>query len=192
MSISSIANTASLTDVEVLRRSAREPALFAILVERYEKPFLRKAQTIVRTREDAEEVVQDTFTRIYLYADRYSQQKGAKFTSWAYTILIRVALTRYTKLKRKREAIITLTPDYYESFPDANADNFIERLSIRNEVLAILSKMPEKASRMLRLQFIEGYTQEEIAKKEGVSISAVKTRVHRAKKLFKKEAKNHD
>ena len=45
--------------------------------------------------------------------------------------------------------------------------------------------MPESAARILRLQFLEGKSQEEIAVSEGSTISAIKTRVHRAKKLFK-------
>ena len=51
--------------------------------------------------------------------------------------------------------------------------------------LAPLAKLPETAAKILRLQFIEGRSQEEIAASERLSIPAVKTRVHRAKKLFK-------
>jgi RNA polymerase sigma factor (sigma-70 family) len=47
------------------------------------------------------------------------------------------------------------------------------------------SRIPEAASRILTLQFLEGKTQEEIAAAEGLSVAAVKTRVHRAKKTFK-------
>ena len=56
---------------------------------------------------------------------------------------------------------------------------------MRNEVLAALAKLPETAAKILRLQFIEGKSQEEIAESEHLSVPAVKTRVHRAKKLFK-------
>ncbi|VAW32531.1 hypothetical protein MNBD_CPR01-213 [hydrothermal vent metagenome] len=191
MSISSIADT-SISDVEILRRSRREPALFEILVKRYEIPFLRKARKIVYTKEDAEEVVQDAFTRIYLYADSYKNKEGATFASWAYTILTRVALTRYAKLKRASERFSVLNTEHYESFPDMLADSFVEKISLRNELIYALSKLPETASRMLRLQFLEGKTQEEIASDEGVSVSAVKTRVHRAKKILKDKLKQHD
>ncbi|HEX8946797.1 MAG TPA: RNA polymerase sigma factor [Candidatus Paceibacterota bacterium] len=189
MSISST-EYAALSDAEILARSRREPELFALLVDRYEKPFMRKAQYIVRTREDAQEVVQDTFTRIYLYADRYQPQEGATFASWAYAILTRVALTRYGKLKRTHDAMATLEIEHYEALPDT--EHFIDRLTVRNEVFAALAKLPETAARMLRLQFLEGKTQEEIAEEEGTSVSAVKTRVHRAKKLFKQEIERNN
>ncbi|MEK7510872.1 MAG: RNA polymerase sigma factor [Patescibacteria group bacterium] len=171
------------SDEEVLRLSQANPDLFSILVTRYEAAFLRKANSILYTKEDAEEVVQDTFTRIYVYADRYQPQEGATFSSWAYAILTRLAFTRYQKMRKHRARNQELDPEAYERIGEE--DGFLEDLSIRSEVLVALSKIPEAASRVLRLQFIEGKSQEEIAAIEGSSVSAVKTRVHRAKKLFK-------
>ena len=174
----------ALSDAEILARSRRDAALFAELVRRYEAPFLRRARTVLYSKEDAEEAVQDAFTKMYLYADRYHAQEGASFASWAYTILNRVAYTKYTTRRKQRDTRVELETEHYESLPDARAE-FLEDLSIRNEVLAALAKLPETASRILRMQFIEGKTQEEIAEAEQLSIPAVKTRVHRAKKLFK-------
>ena len=175
----------ALGDAEVLARSRSEPELFAVLVRRYEAPFLRRARTILRSPEDAEEVVQDAFTKIYLYADKYQPQEGASFSSWAYTVLTRVAFTRYAARRREWGRVAELETEHYESLPDERAE-FLEDLSIRDEVIAALAKLPETAARVLRLQFIEGKSQEEIAASEGLSVPAVKTRVHRAKKLFRR------
>lgn len=171
------------SDEEVLRVSQKHPDAFAILVARYEEPFLRKARSILYSREDAEEVVQDAFTRIYVYADRYQPQEGASFSSWGYAILTRLAFTRYQKLRKHRARTQELDPEVYERMGEEDA--FMEDLTVRSEVLVALAKLPEAASRVLRLQFIEGKSQEEIAQIEGSTVSAVKTRVHRAKKLFK-------
>lgn len=184
--IMSFSNTelTTLTDAEVLVRSQKEPDLFALLVHRYEAALLRRARTILSSPEDAEEAVQDAFTKMYLYADKYHAQEGATFSSWMYTILNRVAYTKYAARKKEWEKTATLEPEHYESLPDARAE-FLEDLSIRNEVIVALAKLPETAAKILRLQFIEGKTQEEIAQTENLSIPAVKTRIHRAKKLFK-------
>ena len=174
----------TLSDAEVLARSRKEPELFSILVRRYEAALLRRARKILFSPEDAEEAVQDAFTKMYLYADKYKVHEGASFSSWAYTILNRVAYTKYVARRKESGQRAELEPEHYESLPDARAE-FIEDLSIRNEVISALAKLPETASKILRLQFIEGKNQEEIAKSENLSIPAVKTRVHRAKKLFK-------
>jgi RNA polymerase sigma-70 factor (ECF subfamily) len=174
----------SLEDAELLARSKREPELFAILVRRYEAALLRRARSVLWSPEDAEEVVQDAFTKMYLYADKYQPQEGATFSSWIYTILNRVAYTKYAARRKEGGRRAELEPEHYESLPDARAE-FLEDLSIRDEVIAALAKLPETSSKILRQQFIEGKSQEEIAQSEGLSIPAVKTRVHRAKKLFK-------
>lgn len=176
---------AALSDAELLARSRKEPELFALLVRRYEAPFLRRARTILGSKEDAEEAVQDAFTKMYLYADKYRVQEGATFASWAYTILNRVAYTRYRAKTLERGKRAELEPEHYEALPDASAE-FLEDLSVRDEVIAALAKLPDAAAKILRMQFIEGKTQDEIAQAENLSIPAVKTRVHRAKKLFKK------
>lgn len=175
---------AAFSDAEILARSKSEPELFALLVRRYEAPFLRRARTILGSKEDAEEAVQDAFTKMYLYADKYRVQEGATFASWAYTILNRVAYTRYRAKSAERGKRAELEPEHYEALPDAAAE-FLEDLSVRDEVIAALATLPDAAAKILRLQFIEGKSQEEIAEAENLSIPAVKTRVHRAKKLFK-------
>jgi RNA polymerase sigma-70 factor (ECF subfamily) len=184
MTFSTTDDTQALSDAEVLARSKKEPELFAVLVRRYESALLRRAKSILKSPEDAEEVVQDAFTKMYLYADKYQVQAGASFSSWMYTILNRVAYTKYAHRRKEWGKKVELEPEHYESLPDARSE-FLEDLSIRDEVINALAKLPETASRLLRLQFIEGKTQEEIAEAEQLSVPAVKTRIHRAKKLFK-------
>jgi RNA polymerase sigma-70 factor, ECF subfamily len=113
---------ATLTDAEVLARSQAEPELFAILVRRYEAALLRRAKAVVFSPEDAEEVVQDAFTKMYLYADKYHAQEGATFSSWAYTILNRVAYTKYKMRSIERGRRAELEPEHYEALPDARAE----------------------------------------------------------------------
>lgn len=171
------------SDEDVLVASRTRPELFALLVDRYEDAFLRKAKSILYSAEDAEEMVQDAFTRIYLYGHRFKTQEGASFSSWGYAILTRLCFTRYQKLKRERSRTMALEPETYERIADTEA--FLEDLTIRDEVLMALSRIPEAAASILRLQFLEGKTQEEIAASQDLSVAAVKTRVHRAKKTFK-------
>ncbi len=194
MTFSSFAEDAeALSDDILITRVRREPELFAVLVRRHEAALLRRANRILWSPEDAEEAVQDAFTKMYLYADRYTPQSDATFSSWMYTILNRVAYTAYTRRRKESAGRSVLPSEVYETLPDTST-TFLENLSVRDEVVMALAKLPETAAKLLRFQFIEGKTQEEISKEEDLSIPAIKTRIHRAKKLFKKiyDEQHHD
>ena len=165
--------------------SLSHPSLFALLVRKYEEPFLRKAQGIVREREEAEDIVQETFTKIYVNAGKFKKQEGASFSSWGYRILINTALTHYQKRKRDGKATVGLDEEIWALIPDKNLRQF-EKKELTDLVASVLSRIPEPFARALASFFIDGKSQEEMAREEGVSVGAIKTRVHRAKKEFKK------
>ena len=64
------------SDEEILALSVKYPDAFSALLDRYQEAFLRKAFTVVRSREDAEDIFQDAFTKIYLNAARFKVQIG--------------------------------------------------------------------------------------------------------------------
>ena len=176
-----------LEDEVILSRSINEPDIFVFIVRRYEAAFMRKAQKVLWSKEDAEDVVQEAFTKIYLNAGRFKKVEGASFKSWGYTVLMNTAFTKYRKVMKGRERTADMEPEHYENLPD----NVFEEsfgLEMKDAVFSILIKMPEHLARVLNLHFIKGLPQQDIADIEGVSVGAVKTRVHRAKAQFKKLA----
>ena len=64
-------------DEEILFRSVKKPALFEVLIGRYQTPFLNKVRSILGNREEVEDIVQETFVKIYLNAGRFKVQEGA-------------------------------------------------------------------------------------------------------------------
>ena len=174
-----------MEDEEILAASVKTPSLFALLVRKYEEPFLRKAQGILKDAHAAEDAVQEAFTKIYLNAKKFKKVEGAKFSSWAYRIVINTALTHYARAKRRGAAEFGLDEEIWALIPDKNLQQF-EKKELQDVVASVLVRMPHGMARTLNLFFIEGKTQEEIAKQEGLSVGAVKTRVHRAKAEFKK------
>ena len=173
------------SDEEILFLSIKHPDLFEEILNRYQAAFLRKAFSVLRNQEDAEEVVQEAFSKIYLYADRFKVQEGASFKSWGYKILLNTSFTKYQKVKRERGSRANLDPEFYEMLQDKKSRQF-EKQEVSDYVISILSRIPEHLSRALHLHVIDGLPQEEVARIEGISVGAVKTRVHRAKKAFKK------
>ncbi len=173
------------SDEEVLALSLQHPGLFAILVRKYEEPFLRKARGIIKDEHEAEDIVQEAFTKIYLNAGKFKVMEGAQFSSWGYRILINTALTHYAKKKKNWEREVELDEEIWALIPDKNLKQF-EKKELEDLIASVLSRMPAPLAKALSSFFIDGKTQEEIAEAENLSVGAVKTRVHRAKAEFKK------
>lgn len=171
-------------DEVILERSLKHPGLFKILVDRYQDAFLRKAEGIVHNPEEAEDIVQETFTKIYFNARRFKPVPGASFKSWGYKILMNTTFTHYQKLKKKGAAQMELDPEFYEALPDPA--NYSHEDTMRDYVASFLSRMPSQLARPLSLHFIDEYSQKEIADMEGTTVSAVKTKIYRAKREFER------
>lgn len=173
-----------LKDEVILERSIEHPGLFAVLVARYQDAFLRKADSVIHSREESEDIVQETFTKIYFNARRFKTVEGASFKSWGYKILMNTTFTHYQKLKKKGATHVELDPEFYETLPDPA--NHREEEVMRDYVASFLSQMPAQLARPLKLHFLEEYSQKEIAEMEGTTVSAVKTKIYRAKREFER------
>jgi RNA polymerase sigma-70 factor, ECF subfamily len=175
----------SLTDEEVLVLSIKTPSYFRVIMNRYEAAFFRKARAILGPREEVADAVVETFSKIYLKADRFRPQPGASFKSWAYKILVNTTFTYYRRLQ---SAALAVSLD--DTFWMGIGYEPMEKESLRDLVLTTLARLPEALARILRMQFLEDRPQKEIARREGISLAAAKTRIHRAKKEFKKQLLN--
>ena len=174
-----------LSDEEILTRSQKEPWMYAVLLDRYQAAFLRKARSIVRNELDAEEVVQDAFTKIYMNADKFKPQEGAKFSSWAYRILMNTAFTRYQKKVKEGQRFVNIDPEYEHMVGDG-----IEHSALRERTDAVeqvLGRLPGHFVYVLRLHYLERWPHQAIADETGESVGTIKARIHRAKAAFKKE-----
>ncbi|MBI2100481.1 MAG: RNA polymerase sigma factor [Candidatus Vogelbacteria bacterium] len=174
-----------ITDEEVLSLSLKDPREFKLIVDRYESAFLRKARSILGSREEVQDVVAETFTKIYFNAARFRPVSGASFRSWAYRILVNTAISYYNRLKARRGDLLAAELDP-NLFPDERALAVRANEEWRDYVASYLHRLPAATAKLLRQFFLEGKPQIDIAAAEGISVAAVKTRLHRAKKEFKK------
>ena len=176
------------SDEEVLAYSYKNPSAFGLLIDRYQDAFVRKVERILGKREEAHDVVQDAFTKIYLHGKKFKVVPGASFKSWAYRIVVNTALTEYQKLKKAGPFSAHLDPELYDIIPDLKELAESEMAIERDFLTSIFSRMPRDLVRVLELHFLEGRPHEEIARMEDSTVPAVKTRVYRAKQLFRKVA----
>ncbi|MBI4121626.1 MAG: RNA polymerase sigma factor [Candidatus Ryanbacteria bacterium] len=179
-------NTANRKDEEVLWASLSEPALFRVLVEKYQSPFLRLAYGVVRSREEAEDIVQEAFCDIYRNALKFKRQEGASFKSWAYRVVLNKAISHYRKLKRERERTTLLEPAHYENL--GVEEGLSEPLDKQITVERFLNLLPEDLRRVVSAYYIEDKPYAAIAKEENISLSTLKMRLFRAKRMLREQA----
>jgi len=190
LGITTTDNAGDLSDEEILVRSQAQPWLFRVLVDRYEAAFLRKARSVIFNPLDAEEVVQDAFTKIYINANKFSPQEGAKFSSWAYRILLNTAFTRYQKLVKEGQRFSKLDPEFEQFIGEqSNHSGFEEQ---RDGISRVLERLPGHFAVVLRLHYLERWSHADIAVDTGEKVGTVKARIHRAKAAFRKEAKGRE
>lgn len=181
-------NAGELSDEEVLFRSQGQPWLFGVLLDRYQDAFLRKAKSILHDELDAEEVVQDTFTKIYLNAGKFEPQEGAKFSSWAYRILMNTAFTRYQKKIKEGQRFVNIDPEFEQLYGEMKEHSgFAEK---RDGIERIFERLPGHFTYVLKLHYLERWSHQDIADETGETVGTIKARIHRAKAAFRKESKD--
>lgn len=171
------------TDEELLVLSLLQPDAYEHLVSRYEEAFTYKVLSIVKNKEEAEDIVQDTFVKIYVHGRKFKPQEGATFKSWAYRVLLNTCFSRLKKLKREKEFVAAVEPEILQSFGEDSKEE--SKLNF-DHFLFIVSKLTKSASKLLKKVMLEGKSHEQIASEEGISIEAARTRLHRARSEFKK------
>lgn len=190
LGITTTDSAGDLSDEEILLRSQAQPWLFRILVDRYEAAFTRKARGIIFNPLDVEEVVQDTFTRIYMNADKFAPQEGAKFSSWGYRILMNTAFTRYQKLVKEGQRFTNIDPEFEQFIGEQKNHAGFEVK--RDAIDRVLLKLPGHFAQVLRLHYIERWSHADIANETGENVGTIKARIHRAKAAFRKESKGQE
>ena len=181
----------NLKDEDILAASLEKPALFRILVARYQEAFIRKALGILRQQEEAEDIVQETFVKIYFNGKKFKKMEDVEFKSWAYKILVNTAISRYRKISKKWRMESTDPLDLeLASERDFSTEDMVLAKETKSVTADLISHLPKPLARLVSLYYIEDKSYKEIAKQESVTIPALKMKLFRAKKLLKALYKN--
>ncbi len=175
----------SLKDEAILTASLRNPNLFGVLVDRYQEAFLRAAQRVVKNREDAEDIVQEAFAKIYRNAKKFKKQEGIEFKSWAYRVLLNTSFSHYQRLKKKRGVSLEFFETYKYEIMDEKENIKID-VETKDIIKQVLLELPEDLKKIVELHYLQDLSYESISKQEGLTIAAIKMRLFRSRKLMKK------
>ncbi|MDQ7784068.1 MAG: RNA polymerase sigma factor [Desulfomonilaceae bacterium] len=181
----------TVSDEELVRKAqAGSDAHFNILVDRHTPTVYRLALGITGKRQEAEDIVQETFVKIYVNLQRYSPSK-AKFKTWLLTVARNQSINVFRSLKRRTSRLLVdydvdrLSPDIGDNPVAQSYRNPEQMLSLRQETArtqSAVKQLPERQRTALLLKAQEGMTYEEIASIMKTSVSSVESLIFRARR----------
>ncbi len=165
-------------DDELVRRSAAgDQNAFRQLVERWQQPLLAFLERMVGDREEARDLGQETFYRVFAQAARY--EAGGKFRSWLFSIAGNLARSR---LRRRRVLRwIHFDPRHHDQpAPQADAHARVEQIAAQQRVREALARLPDRQRQAILLQRYEQMSYREIAAAMEITVPAVESLLQRA------------
>jgi len=152
---------------------------FAVLVDRYKDMIFTLSLKMVKNREEAEEVAQDTFIKIYNSLDKF---KGdSKFSTWIYKIAYNTCLDR---LKKNKKEDLYISIDEFSAHLIKTMDNALTALEEKERKQTIqkcLNLLPSDENFLLTLFYFEDQSLEEIGKIMNISANNAKVKLFRSR-----------
>ncbi len=182
---------AALTDSQVVQSFLDgEVRAFSELVKRYDKRLLNFVYRTVGDRERAQDLVQETFVRVYRHLRRFDQTK--KFSTWIYTIAGNLAKNELRNRSRNPLILFQAIKKNWEAdhrpleWEDTKLrpDDLYRKRHLKELVERAVAELPEHHRMVFVLRELEGKTYEEIADITGCNLGTVKSRLNRARNNF--------
>lgn len=183
------AKYASDVDIQLMARvKAGDDEAFNLLMQRNEKTVFNLAYRFTGSREVSADLAQDVFLRIYRAAGRYEPK--AKFFTFLYTVTLNVCRNHAAKSKRRPTSSLDAGRDAQDGSelpahelvdPTGSAEDQVSRLELSDVVRRAVESLPLEQREAVMLQRFQGLSYEEIAESLNLSVSAVKSKIHRAK-----------
>ena len=157
---------------------------FDRLVKQYEKLVFHVIYRLVNDKEDAEDICQEVFIKVY------KSLKSFAFQSRLSTWIARIAyLTAINHLKKNKRATLTTTLDDLDNyhFTEKNPENVLVEKDVVRYVNDLISLMPEHYRSVLTLYHLNEFSYQEIENITGMPEGTVKSHLFRARKLLKEK-----
>ncbi|REK71341.1 RNA polymerase sigma factor SigW [Paenibacillus paeoniae] len=164
---------------------------FAELVDLYQDKLYHMAYRMLNNRQEAEDVVQDTFLRVYKNLDRFDE--ALKFSTWIYRIATNLCIDRL----RKRKPTYSLDAesqeydglDGYSMIPSDNRTPESELIlsDTQRIIHQAMESLPPKYKTVMMLRYIQDLSLQEVGDILDMPVTTIKTRVHRGREFLRKK-----
>jgi len=183
----------SLSDEDLMAEAAEgSERAFSELVGRYRSRVLNLVSRLLNDREASDDISQEVFVRVYLHRKNY--RRGAKFSTWLFTIAANLAKNEIRRRKRRRNwtSLDELQEQLHDSSlqlmdPRGNREAEVDSAQIQGIVGTAITTLPERYRLALVLRDVDGLAYEEIAQVLGIPGGTVRSRINRARLMLKKK-----
>jgi RNA polymerase sigma-70 factor, ECF subfamily len=186
--------TVELEERELIQRTLRgDQSAFTRLVDRFRTPIYNLCYRMLGSGGDAEDAAQETFLRAYTQLHTYQAER--KFSTWLFAIASHLCID---VLRRRRYPLLPLdTVALWKQSNEPQPEEQVLSAESNAEVRTLLKLLPEKYRLVVVLRYWQDLSYAEIAAATDLSESAVKTQLHRARRMLadymmkRKEAQGH-
>jgi RNA polymerase sigma-70 factor (ECF subfamily) len=182
-------NVAEVQLVQLSRTGDR--AAFRELVNMYKDKLHRLAYRMLHDRYDSEDVVQETFMRVYMNLNHYDENQ--KFSTWIYRIgkNLCIDLLRKKKVDHSLDAGLSdeLEKPFYEKLPsaDASPESRLIVRELQEQLRKVIDKLSDKYKQVVTLYYLHEMSLQEISELLGMPVTTVKSRLHRGREQLRKK-----
>ncbi len=181
-----------VTDEQLIAQFQRgDLQAFDVLVQRYKDQLLNYVFRFVGNRVDAEDIVQETFLRVY--KNKHYYKEIAKFSTWVYTIAGNLAKTELRRRKRRKlfsvSNFVNEERDFDIPDPNRSPDQRVDG-ALKDEIIQkAIDKLPAKFKEVIILRDIQEFAYEEISEILNIPLGTVKSRVNRGRLKLQEDLK---
>lgn len=152
---------------------------FAVLVDRYKNMVFSLTLKMIKNREEAEEVAQDVFVKVYNSLVKFKGE--SKFSTWIYKVAFNTCLDHLKKHKRSGQIFVDNEISDIQIASLENSYNELEEIERKEKIQKCLDLLPSEDSFLLTLFYFEEQSLEEIAKVINSNANNVKVKLYRSR-----------
>jgi RNA polymerase sigma-70 factor (ECF subfamily) len=183
----------SLSDEDLMARVGEDDErAFSELVRRFQGRVMNLVSRVLNDRECGDDITQEVFVRVFQHRRNY--RRGAKFSTWLFTIAANLAKNEIRRRVRRRNwfslnALQEVLKDSAIQLadPTEGRESRMEREQLQEAMGRAIATVPEKYRLALVLRDIDGLTYEEIAEVLGIPGGTVRSRINRARGMLKRK-----
>lgn len=173
--------TLELTDYEIIQLCLKgDQDAFEGLVNRYKKLIYTIVYRILNDKEEANDIAQEVFIKLFLSLDKYNPEY--KFSTWSAKVATNLCLD---KLRKKKIDIMSVDDMVYEPGDEENPETTYLRNERAMKIEKAIQSLPEKYKIPIILFHQQGFSYDEICKVLDEPLSIVKNRLHRARHMLR-------